>query len=86
MYMISAAIPAVTQNVSTVTPIILPARFALLMFAMADEIEQNTIGTTIQNIKFVKIVPSGSKTVAPGHTRPTIQPAIIPTNIQIINP
>ena len=86
IYIIRAAIPAVTQNVPTVTPMILPARLALLIFAMADDIEQNTIGTTTQNIKFVKIVPNGSRTVAPGHKRPTMQPAIIPVNMQIINP
>ena len=43
--------------------------------------EQNTIGTTTQNIIFVKSVPSGSSTVAPGHTKPTMQPAAMPSII-----
>ena len=33
-----------------VTPMILPARFTLFILAMAEAMEQNTIGTTTQNI------------------------------------
>ena len=48
------------------------------MFAMAEEMEQNTIGTTTQNIMFMNTVPSGSRAVAPGHTAPTMQSATMP--------
>ena len=85
MYISSAAIAAVTANTATVTPSTLPARFALPMFAMAEEMEQNTIGTTTQNIMFMNTVPSGSRAVAPGHTAPTMQPATMPTSMEIMN-
>ena len=77
---------------------ILPARLALCMFAMADEIEQKTVGTAMQNIRFRKTVPSGSSTVAPltrispeasfvaGQIAPTMQPATMPISMQIRNP
>ena len=55
------------------------------MFAMAEEMEQNTIGTTTQNIMFMNTVPSGSRAVAPGHTAPTMQPATMPTSMEIMN-
>ena len=89
---------AVAKNVAIVTPMILPARLALCMFAMADEIEQNTVGTAIQNIRFRNTVPSGSSTVAPlttispeasfvaGQIAPTMQPATMPISMQIRNP
>ena len=97
-YMMTAAIAAVVRNVATVTPMILPARFALCMFAMADETEQNTVGTVMQNIRFRNTVPSGSRTVAPlttispsasltaGQIRPTTHPATMPVSIRIRNP
>ena len=89
---------AVTMNVAIVTPMILPARFALCILAMADEIEQNTVGTAMQNIRFRNTVPSGSRTVAPGtrispaaslvagQMAPTMQPATIPVSIRIRKP
>ena len=56
MYISSAAIAAVTANTATVTPSTLPARFALPMFAMAEEMEQNTIthnpNVSIPNLDF----------------------------------
>jgi hypothetical protein len=66
------------------------------MLAIAEAMEQNTIGTTTQNIRLMNTVPSGSRTVAPeltvspststtGHSQPTIQPATIPTSIVIRN-
>ena len=92
---------AVTRNVAMVTPMILPARFALCMFAIDEEMEQNTVGTAIQNIRFRNTVPSGSSTVAPlmttivspsttsltaGQIAPTTQPATMPVSIRIRNP
>ena len=97
-YMITAAIAAVTKNVPTVRPMTLPARFALDMFAIADAIEQNTMGTTTQNMRFMKTVPIGSRTVAPlsmispdaslttGLSAPTIQPPTIPASMNTIKP
>lgn len=77
--------PAVTMNTITVVPSTLPARFTLPMFAMAEEIEQKTIGTTTQNIIFMNTVPSGSRAVAPGQTAPTMQPATMPISMEIMN-
>ena len=97
-YMMTAAMAAVARNVAIVTPMILPARLALCMFAIADEIEQNTVGTAMQNIRFMNTVPSGSSTVAPltrispeasfvaGQIAPTMQPATMPISMQIRNP
>ena len=55
------------------------------MFAMAEAMEQNTIGTTTQNIMFINTVPSGSRQVAPGQTAPTMQPAMMPVSIESMN-
>ena len=85
MYMSTAAMAAVTMKVATVTPSTLPARLTLPMFAMAEAMEQNTIGTTTQNIMFMNTVPSGSRQVAPGQTAPTMQPAIMPVSIESMN-
>ena len=81
IYMMTAAMPAVQRKVSTVVPMTLPAFLALVMLATALEIEKNTIGTTTQNIMLMKMVPSGSRQVAPGHTAPTIAPATMPRTI-----
>ena len=89
---------AVVRKVAMVTPMILPARFALCMLAMEEEMEQNTVGTAMQNIRFRKTVPSGSRIVAPltmispsasltaGQIAPTTQPATMPVSIRIRNP
>ena len=45
------------ENVAMVTPLILPARLTLFMLAMAEAMEQNTIGTTTQNIMLMNSVP-----------------------------
>ena len=45
-------------NVTIVTPMIFPARRALTMFAIAEEIEQNTIGTRF--LCYAKPVTIGS--------------------------
>ena len=84
MYMMMAAMPAVTRKVTTVVPMILPAFFAFSILAMAEAMEQKTMGTTIQNIRLINTVPSGSSAVAPGQTAPVIQPATMPTSIHRI--
>ena len=63
--MITAAIAPVTTKVATVVPMILPAFLALSILAMADAMEQKTMGTTIQNIRLMNTVPRGSSTRAP---------------------
>ena len=97
-YMMTAAMAAVVRKVAMVTPMILPARFALCMLAMEEEMEQKTVGTAMQNIRFRKTVPSGSRTVAPltmispsasliaGQMAPTTQPAMMPISIRLRNP
>jgi len=95
MYMMMAAMPAVTQKETTVTPIILPAFFMESMLAIAEAMEQKTMGTTTQNIRLINTVPKGSSTVAPGFTTtspsltmgnkaPTIQPAMTPASIMMM--
>ena len=96
--MMTAAIAAVTRKVAMVTPMILPARLALCILAIDDEMEQNTVGTAMQNIRFRNTVPSGSSTVAPltaispsapltaGQSAPTTQPATMPVSIRIRKP
>ena len=63
--MMTEAMIVVTMKVRTVVPISLPARLALFMLAMAEEMEKKTIGTTTQNIMLMNSVPSGSSTEAP---------------------
>ena len=75
--------PAVIQKVAIVVPMIFPARFAFCIFAMAEEMEQNTIGTTTQNIRLVKMVPRGFNFwEKSGAKKPARHPAMIPSNIQ----
>ncbi len=81
-----AAIAAVTRNVTVVTPMTFPALPGVFMLAIADEIEQNTIGTTTQNIMLMKRSPSGDKTVAPGQTSPVIVPSAIAIIIETTKP
>ena len=85
MYMSSAATAAVHIKVMTVVPRTFPALFTLPILAMAEEMEQNTIGTTTQNIRFMKTVPSGSSAVAPGQTAPVTQPATMPISMVMRN-
>lgn len=61
----------VTTKVSTVTPMMRPARRTLRIPAMAPAMEENTSGTTTQNMRLMKICPSG-RTVpaAAGHSQP----------------
>ena len=54
---ITAAIAPVMTNVTTVTHIIRPERARSLVFATAPAIDAKTIGTTMQNIRRMKIVP-----------------------------
>ena len=90
------AMAAVTRKVATVVPRTLPALRISPILAMAEAMEQNTIGTTTQNIRLINTVPSGSSTVAPalttspstvttGHSQPTMQPATIPTSMERMN-
>ena len=83
MYMMIAAIAAVHRNVIMVVPITLPALEMDFMLAIAEAMEANTIGTTTQNMELMNRVPNGSRTVAPGHTRPVMVPATIDTIIQM---
>ena len=91
MYMMTPAIAAVTRNVAMVTPMILPARLTLFILAMADAMEQNTIGTTTQNIMLMNTVPRGFSTVAPalssvtGKIQPTMAPRIMEPSIMARN-
>ena len=86
--MMTAAMAPVMMKVSTVVPIILPARLRLFMVAMEPAMEENTIGTTMQNIMLIKRVPKGLRTVAPawmtsspsftwGKIQPTTEPRIM---------
>ena len=86
MYISTPAMAAVTRNVATVTPMILPARRALFILAMAEAIEQNTMGTTTQNIMLMNSVPRNS--ILPpklGANAPTRQPATMPVSIHRMN-
>jgi hypothetical protein len=85
MYMRMAAIAAVMRKVMIVVTMTRPARRALFMLAMAEAMEQNTSGTTTQNMRLMNTVPMGSRAVAPGQTAPTTQPAAMPTSIQMMN-
>ena len=76
--MITEAIMVVHIKVTTVVPISLPARFALFILAIEEEIEKNTIGTTTQNIMLMNSVPRGSSALAPSQEKPTIIPRTIP--------
>ena len=77
---------AVTRKVATVTPMILPARLTLFMLAMAEAMEQNTIGTTTQNIRLMNSVPRNSIfPPKPGASQPTRQPATMPPSMHRIN-
>ena len=87
MYINTAAMAAVTRNVPTVTPMSLPARFAPDAFAIAEDIEKNTSGTTMQNIRLINTVPSGSSFVPiSGANTPMRQPQTMPSSMKIINP
>jgi hypothetical protein len=56
------------------------------MLAIAEEMEQKTMGTTIQNIMLMNKVPRGSNAVAPGQTAPVMQPATMPISMKMIKP
>ena len=97
-YISTDAIAAVTKNTATVMPMIRPALPADSIFAMAEQMEQNTMGTTTQNIRLINTVPNGSSTVAPARTvspapsfttgkiAPTTQPAPMPKSISSRKP
>ena len=59
-----------------------PARRALFILAMDEEMEKKTIGTTTQNIMLMNSVPKGSRAVAPGHAKPTMIPRTMPRIIE----
>ena len=87
--MMTAAMAPVMMKVSTVVPMILPARLRLFMVATDPAMDENTMGTTMQNIMFRNSVPKGSRTVAPalmtsslasrtsGKIQPTMEPRIM---------
>ena len=87
--MMTAAMAPVMTKVSTVVPMILPARLRLFMVATDPAMDENTMGTTMQNIMFRNRVPRGSSTVAPalmtlpsassswGKIQPTMEPRIM---------
>ena len=57
---------------------ILPARLRLFILATAPAIEENTSGTTMQNIMLINTVPSGLIAVAAdGASQPNSAPRII---------
>ena len=65
----------VTTKVSTVMPIMRPARRTLRIPAMAPAMEENTSGTTTQNMRLIKICPSGRRApAAAGHSQPVTPP------------
>ncbi len=68
--MVAAMAPVITK-VKMVVPMILPARRRLRMVAMEPAMEENTIGTTMQNIMLMNSVPRGLRTVAPALTDPS---------------
>ena len=77
---------AVTRNEATVTPMILPARLTLFILAMAEAMEQNTMGTTTQNIMLMNSVPRNL--ILPpkaGAKAPTRQPPTMPVSMHRIN-
>ena len=84
-YITTAAMAAVTRNVTRVAPMIFPARRIPFMLAMAEAMEQNTMGTATQNIILMKTVPNGSRQVAPGQAAPTAHPATIAISILRMN-
>ena len=86
MYISTPEMAAVTRNVAIVVPMILPARFMFFMLAIAELMEQNTIGTTTQNIILTKRVPRNSIfRPKAGQIPPTMQPSTIPVSMQTIN-
>ena len=65
---------------------IFPARPGLFMQAMEPASEQNTSGTTMQNMRLMKMAPSGARLAAPGHSAPRRQPSTIESSIAPRNP
>ena len=70
-----------------VIPMTLPARFALDILEIAEAMEQNTIGTTTQNMRFINTVPRGASfEPSEGFKAPTRQPATMPVSMNNIKP
>ena len=96
-YMRTAAMAPVTRKVMMVVLIIFPARLRLCMVATLPPMDENTMGTTMQNIRLMKTVPSGFKTVAPalmvlpsasvttGKNQPTTAPRIMEPSMMARN-
>ena len=94
--MMVAAMAPVMTKVKMVVPMILPARRRLRMVAMDPAMEENTMGTTMQNIMLMNRVPRGLRTVAPalttsspsftwGKMAPTMEPRIMEPNMMARN-
>ena len=74
----TAATQPVATKVSTRLPRILPRRLMFNILPTAVVIETNTIGTTMVNIRLIKIWPTGRSTVA---FSPKISPITAPIMI-----
>lgn len=76
----------VLMNTAIIEPMILPSRLAESMFATAELIEKNTIGTTSVNMKLMNSAPKGLRTTARSpSTSPMIAPRTIPDNTKMGN-
>jgi len=84
--MIKAASSPVTTKTPSVAPRMRPALRRERVLAMLPASEQNTSGTTRQNIMLMNTVPSGSRQTAPGQAAPTAQPSTIHPSIAARKP
>ena len=76
--MITAAIAPVTTKVPMVVAMIFPARWRLSILATDPAMEENTSGTTMQNIRLMKTFPKKAILCpASGQNQPTSAPAIM---------
>ena len=84
--MMTAANAPVTTNVTIVVVTIFPARLRLDMLAIALAMDEKTIGTTMQNMRLMNTVPSGSRHFAPGQIAPSTHPRTIAESMMQRNP
>ena len=84
--MMTAAMAPVITKVSTVVPMILPARLRLRMLATDPAMEAKTRGTTTQNIMLMNTVPRGLIVVPnSGETQPAMQPSTMAPSMMARN-
>ena len=86
MTMMTEAISPVTTKTRSVVPMIFPARLGLFIQAMEPASEQKTSGTTMQNMRLMKMAPSGARLVAPGHSAPSTHPSTMASSIALRKP